>query len=1170
MQKYLLLLLALISVVVADSQNVFNSGDPVINYNASDPLGSATHPNTPTNGVMSKWIRTRNTSRIPWDDTKFKAYYWNGMAFRLRYPQNYDSTKKYPMIIFFHGGGEIGPITENEDHLYWGASMFQDMIVAGQFNAFMLFPQQTSVGWDASYMARVVDILDTLTKYKGMDPDRVITMGLSEGGYGAISMASLYPGRVASIIASSPIDALTIGNMSGYIHVPLWVGNGGQDTNPRPDVMNNYVDTFHTRGGDIFQTYVNSVDHVMWSWQWGMQDQNKTSIVAQYWNAAHKAQPLLFYQNSVFCQGKPFTAKMGITAGYNAYQWQRGVNGVYSDIIGANSNEYTATQPGYYRVHFKRTSTSDWSDWTPNPIRISTKPCSLDTLFTENFNYDDPNAYQYFAPSAPYKRYNYDCDNGLYVSGTENFAIDATGKRGSRFSLNYTASGTNCTLSSTGKVWGTYLNYPTVKPNTNYLLSFYVGNQTTSSPRASLYATANGTTLTNLLTKPTALPSSLLGHFSWTKFTYLWNSGFNTSVDLSLYNNSTNTSGNDFALDEISLTRQLAPGGIGGNMALWAKADVLPLDDSTRLFDWGNASGATPLTQASQSNKPILRNNASDNINFNPLVHFNTANDRYMLGSGGYAGTGTYSAAHVFIVGRTNNNTQNDSVLIERAASSTRVAVSLPNGGNVIWDAGATSGGSHLTTPFLAADVNKPLLWSFSKDNVNNTGSGFKQDIRKNGQVIASSTATTASFTGNNSDFKIGSSDERIAEVIYYLGANINAASQNRIESYLATKYGITLGSTANPVSYVASDGTTTFWPGNAIFQNDVFGIGIDSLSGLAQLQSNSMNSGSGDGTGQTGKGNLILTSISTMGDKNFLMIGNDAATLAEHIILPGEAPSVVQTAKRVGREWKVENTNAVGPVTLTFDTTGLTLSGGAVLGNFALLIDNDGDGDFNTGVVSLYYATSSNNKQLNFSGVTLNDNVAFTIITQKSLNSLPATWLGFTAENVNGNAVLNWKTSEEINVDYYAVEHSTDGRNFTVIGTKAANNSLTTNNYTYTHQSLAAGIHYYRIRRVDRDGVYGFSEVKTVKISGVSAVQLRPNPVVGSTLTLAVSMQQRVPTTIQIVSVDGKVMMKQNTQLQAGLNTIDMNVSNLPTGFYLVQLIMSDEVVTKKFIRAQ
>src|SRR5882757_7593241 len=116
MHKYLLLLLILISATIAESQNVFNSADLLINYNSGAAPGSAANPNASILG-MQKWVYTHNAGHLSWDESKFKAYFWRPLdggiplAFRLRYPNNYDPAKKYPVLLFFHGAGEIGAIT---------------------------------------------------------------------------------------------------------------------------------------------------------------------------------------------------------------------------------------------------------------------------------------------------------------------------------------------------------------------------------------------------------------------------------------------------------------------------------------------------------------------------------------------------------------------------------------------------------------------------------------------------------------------------------------------------------------------------------------------------------------------------------------------------------------------------------------------------------------------------------------------------------------------------------------------------------------------------------------------------------------------------------------------------------------------------------------------------
>src|SRR5438105_2887979 len=123
------LLLAIIGMVcmatnILAQPNIFDPNDPVINYDTAHP------PALPPSNTMTKWVRT---VRLSWNTNKFKAYYWNNMAFRLRFPNGYnpaDPNKKYPLILFFHGGGEIDTATDNEYHLLHGAQLFEQMMDA--------------------------------------------------------------------------------------------------------------------------------------------------------------------------------------------------------------------------------------------------------------------------------------------------------------------------------------------------------------------------------------------------------------------------------------------------------------------------------------------------------------------------------------------------------------------------------------------------------------------------------------------------------------------------------------------------------------------------------------------------------------------------------------------------------------------------------------------------------------------------------------------------------------------------------------------------------------------------------------------------------------------------------------------------------------------------------
>lgn len=568
-------ILLLFSCCLLRGQNVFDATDAVVNYNPADPAGSVTNP-TWSNNVMAKWVRT---PRMSWSTANFKTYMWNGLAFRMRFPNNYNpaNAAKYPVIVFFHGGGEIGPITDNEFQLLWGAQLFEQRINNGDWNGFLIFPQETAVGWSDYHFSKINGILDTLQKYNNSDPDRIISMGLSSGGYGAVAYSSMYPQRVAAALSSSPAQIGALNSaIPNFLHVPVWIANGGVDSNPDPYAVQAFNAAFRNAGGNIYQQFFSDNGHNTWTDMWNMQNATGAFISTGYWNSAHKAQPLVFYGNNQFCIGQPIAARMGITAGYYAYQWQ--LNGF--TIAGAAGNEYTATQVGRYRVRFMREAGGSWSAWTPNPVLISTKTCATDTLYAEHFNFDKP----YFSAAA-YSTGNFSCMGGIITNGTNMFTQDAGGIQGGRFLVNYTKAGTGCTFTAGDEVWKIY-NPVTVKPNTNYEFSFYTGNQNGSNP-AQLAPVINGIPLASGYVQATGA-----GNASWKKFSFTWNSGTSTLADMGIINRSGVTNGNDFTIDDISFTAAAAVPVPG------CTANLLPANggslatSTTAALSWSAAANA--------------------------------------------------------------------------------------------------------------------------------------------------------------------------------------------------------------------------------------------------------------------------------------------------------------------------------------------------------------------------------------------------------------------------------------------------------------------------------------------------------------------------------------------------------------------------------------------------
>ncbi|MBF9143236.1 LamG-like jellyroll fold domain-containing protein [Hymenobacter properus] len=122
------------------------------------------------------------------------------------------------------------------------------------------------------------------------------------------------------------------------------------------------------------------------------------------------------------------------------------------------------------------------------------------------------------------------------------------------------------------------------------------------------------------------------------------------------------------------------------------------------------------------------------------------------------------------------------------------------------------------------------------------------------------------------------------------------------------------------------------------------------------------------------------------------------------------------------------------------------------------------------------------------------------TVIGTLGSSPLPVELVQFTAEPDGSVALLRWTTASERNSDHFAVEVSTDGRQFSQVGTVASPGATSQRtNYEFRDPKLLAygsPLVYYRLRQIDRDGTFAYSAVRTVAVSAASTgLALFPNP---------------------------------------------------------------------------
>jgi Secretion system C-terminal sorting domain len=109
----------------------------------------------------------------------------------------------------------------------------------------------------------------------------------------------------------------------------------------------------------------------------------------------------------------------------------------------------------------------------------------------------------------------------------------------------------------------------------------------------------------------------------------------------------------------------------------------------------------------------------------------------------------------------------------------------------------------------------------------------------------------------------------------------------------------------------------------------------------------------------------------------------------------------------------------------------------------------------------------------------------------------LPIELTSFFATSKENRVNLHWQTTSEINNHYFEIGHSQNGLNFKSIGRKeGGGNSNALLDYHFVHKDVSPGLHYYRLKQVDYDGKYSYSDIKSVEVKGEgNDVFIYPNP---------------------------------------------------------------------------
>jgi len=478
----------------------------------------------------------------------------------------------------------------------------------------------------------------------------------------------------------------------------------------------------------------------------------------------------------------------------------------------------------------------------------------------------------------------------------------------------------------------------------------------------------SGSSYFTIITQPTA--ATISGGASLTfvvRFSPL--AGGTVSAIISIDNDDSNENSYNFTIQGTGVAPlTIGPGGITSDLKLWLKAnDGLSYSDGQSVSLWADQGRGSNATVPGAGLEPTYRDNPAYNVNFNPVVDFD--ND---YGSSSLDYTNSDTSRDV-LIGTSGFYTQDMFLIVvpDVTVNSSLASMDVFCGDadeltdekdgsgigfgkySVRYDDEVLSFAINTTPTTVPPDINdrgygiahSSITDTYSVPGIinsrNNSITPTANILYFNANNVGNSEVGLNNFYNvNNSRFWLGRSEAftgsyegRVLEVITYSTLKDDVSStdeRNKIQSYLAIKYGITLGVNGTSQDYVDSFGNT-IWDvsANAGFNYDIAGIGLDDDSELNQKQSKSVNPGSlvAIGLGEVATTNNANANSFTT-DLDFLVWGNDNAAfntsleVAQNVNLSCSTTSFTT----VSRKWKIlETQNDVAEVIISIATSNLT-----------------------------------------------------------------------------------------------------------------------------------------------------------------------------------------------------------------------------------------------------
>lgn len=179
---------------------------------------------------------------------------------------------------------------------------------------------------------------------------------------------------------------------------------------------------------------------------------------------------------------------------------------------------------------------------------------------------------------------------------------------------------------------------------------------------------------------------------------------------------------------------------------------------------------------------------------------------------------------------------------------------------------------------------------------------------------------------------------------------------------------------------------------------------------------------------------------------------------------------------------------------------------------------------------------------------------------------ALPVDLLYFTGRRSENGNLLEWETASEINASHFEIERSRDGQYFNFLDELAADGTTNlVNTYSYLDADPSVSRDYYRLKMVDLDGSYAYSNIVIIDQEAQEAARVYPS-IFTDYVYYETTFKGDDKLEMLVYDISGKVAHQQHFNVSRGAQKLAINLERLPAGTYFLQVSSRNTAETKGF----